>query len=117
VSKSLIPAELSLLDAAKRTVARVLDSATWDTPGGELDLIEVSHVCPTPHSESVPGVLMTWHQDQNQFGLVMPIERLAEQAGAFESVPTYLMLTVDEPHGPTQDGSRLWFFDLPSGWH
>jgi hypothetical protein len=45
----------------------------------------------------------------------MPIGRLAFQSGDLDAVPTYLALAIDEPHGPTDDGSRLWFFDLPSG--
>ena len=63
----------------------------------------------------MPGVVMTWHQGPNTFGLVISIERLAEQSGDLEAVPSYLNLTMHEPHGPNPDGSRLWLFDLPSG--
>lgn len=115
VSQSSIPAGTSLLDAARQTVDRLRASTPWEPPGGVLDTVEIVHVCPTPDAGWEPGVLMTWHQGENLFGLAIPIGRLAFQSGDLDAVPAYLMLAVDEPHGPTVDGSRLWFFDLPSG--
>jgi hypothetical protein len=115
MSEPPIPADVSLLDAARRAVTSLRELSPWDPPGGVLDTVEVAHVCRTPDADRVPAVVMTWHQDENLFGLVMPIERLAFQSGDLDAVPTYLMVAIDEPHGPTEDGSRLWFLDLPSG--
>ena len=58
---------------------------------------------------------MQWRQGLKQFGLLMPIDRLAHQAGGLDSVPFYLGLAVDEPHDQPQEGTRTWFTDLPSG--
>lgn len=115
VSKPPIPADVTLLDAARQAVARLSERASWDPPGGVLDSVEVAHLCAKPDADPVPGVVMTWHQGESRFGLAMPIGRLAFQSGDLDAVPTYLALAIDEPHGPTDDGSRLWFFDLPSG--
>lgn len=115
MSDPVIPAGVSLLDAARQAVAGLREAAPWDPPNGVLDSVDVVHVCPTPDGAWEPGVVMTWHQGENLFGLVIAIGRLARESGGLEAVPTYLMLAIDEPHGPTEDGSRLWFFDLPSG--
>jgi hypothetical protein len=68
-----------------------------------------------PDLEPEPGIRLTWRQPDGRFGLLMPIRRLAEQSGGLGSVPFYLRLAVDEPHGPTADGAVMWFSDLPSG--
>jgi hypothetical protein len=58
---------------------------------------------------------MKWHQGEHQFGLLMPITRLATQAGDLDGVAFYLRLAVDEPHEPSPNGERRWFSNLPSG--
>jgi hypothetical protein len=58
---------------------------------------------------------MQWRQGDQEFGLLMPIERLAHQAAGLDSVPFYLRLAVDEPHNQSPQETRTWFTDLPSG--
>ncbi|MCU1675378.1 MAG: hypothetical protein JWM93_136 [Frankiales bacterium] len=58
---------------------------------------------------------MRWRQGPNQFGLLIAMSRLVRQAGDVSQLAPYLKLAVDEPHVPSPDGSRVWFFDLPSG--
>lgn len=106
---------MSLLDAARQVVSRFRDRTPWDPCGGVLEDIEVVQVSPTADGHGGPGILMTWHQGENRFGLVIPVGRLAFQSGDLDAAPTYLMVALDEPHWPTEDGSRFWFFDLPSG--
>lgn len=64
----------------------------------------------------LPGVSMTWHQDDRPFGLLMSVQLLIDHGGGdVGSMAFYLRLAVDEPHAPAKDGGRLWFPDLPSG--
>jgi hypothetical protein len=58
---------------------------------------------------------MQWHQGHREFGLLMPIERLAHQAGGLDGVPFYLREAVREPHDRSPQATRTWFTDLPSG--
>ena len=92
-------------------------SQPWESAGGEVEEIEVVHVAAGSHPDAPgePGLSMTWHQDSDSYGLVMPIARLAAQAGDLDAVPFYLRLAIDEPHRSSPDGSRVWFFDLPAG--
>lgn len=87
-----------------------------DPPYGELDAIEVVHCCAGQEpSEMVPGVELRWHQGDNEFGILTPIDRLALQSGGLSGVPFYLHLALHEPHGEAPAGTRLWLNDLPSG--
>ena len=61
------------------------------------------------------GVAVRWRQGTREFGLLMPIERLARQSGGLDGVPFYLREAVCEPHDASPDGTRTWFTDLPSG--
>jgi hypothetical protein len=118
VAEPAIPAGMDLFEATNQVMA---DFAAWEPPerpvppSGDVDSIEVVQVATGPQASrpSEPGVHMTWHQGTNRFGLVASITKLAEQSRQLQSVAFYLHLMVDEPHGPTSDGSRKWFFDLP----
>ena len=116
VSSSL-PPETDLLAVTQGVVDRLRTEGAWDSAGGDLERIDVVHVTVGQHVAhySEPGVCLRWTQGENKFGLVMPISRLALQAGGVEAIPFYLQLAIDEPHGATSDGSRWWFLNLPSG--
>lgn len=107
---------IDLLSIA-RTVVQEVRAQPNDPHGGDLEDIEVVHVLHGQDMDQArePGILMTWHQGQNVFGLLTPMGRLIHQAGGVETVSVYLRLAIDEPHGATPNRSRLWFLDLPSG--
>jgi hypothetical protein len=106
-----IPPSTSLADAARQAVEGFLASTAFHPSTGEVDSIEVVGVA----EAAEPHVRMTWHQGEHLFGLLIPISRLAVESGGLDAVPFYLRLAMDEPHSPTEDGSRHWFSDLPSG--
>jgi len=106
-----------LLEAARTVVDRMWTESPMSRSSERPETLEVVHISVgfDIGQDPEPGVCMTWTQGEQAFGLVMPISRLARQSGDLESVPFYLQLTVDEPHGRSPDGSRRWFLDLPSG--
>src|SRR4051794_24424102 len=108
-----IPAGVTLAEAAHRAVSEFHASRPWVPSGGDLESIGVVYVNNPPEWRPEPAIHMTWNQGVNLFGLLISIDRLAEQSGGLDGVPFYLRLAIDEPHGPTPDGSRMWFFNLP----
>lgn len=111
-----IPPGVTLVEAAQQAVAGFLAASPIDPLYGELDSIEVVHASTGPApSDIVPGFELRWHQGDNRFGILTPIERLALQAGGLAGVPFYLHLALHEPHREAPGGTRLWFNDLPSG--
>jgi hypothetical protein len=115
-----IPKGVALVDAAQQVVREFLAEATGELWKDDLDTIDVVYVSngqasERGWSEPEPGVRMTWHQGANRFGLLISINRLAEESGDLGGVPFFLRVAIREPHGPTADGSRLWFLHLPSG--
>jgi hypothetical protein len=117
VDEPPIPRGLTLTDAAQQAVEGFRTSTAFQPSTGEVDSIGVVHVGggQPPEDVAEPGVEMTWHQGKHRFGLLMPITRLAAEAGGLGAVPFYLRVAIDEPHRPTADGTRRWFSDLPSG--
>jgi hypothetical protein len=113
--QSPIPLGVSQLEAARRVVAALLADPP-EALDAEIGGVEVVQLC-SGHGPSTMthGVAMQWRQGRQEFGLLMPIERLAHQAGGLDSVPFYLGLAVDEPHDQFPEGPRTWFTDLPSG--
>lgn len=111
-----MPSGMTLLDAARQAVAGFHASTAFQPSGGEVESIEVVWMSrgSAPNLEPEPGIRLTWRQSGNRFGLLMTIRRLAERSGGLDSVPFYLRLAVDEPHGSSADGAALWFSDLPS---
>ena len=69
-----IPEGLDLLEAARLAVQRFQASQPWESAGGEVEEIEVVHVAAGSHPDAPgePGLSMTWHQDSDSYGLVMP---------------------------------------------
>jgi hypothetical protein len=113
--ESPIPPGVSQVEAARQVVAAFLAHPP-DAPFAEVERLAVIQL----HGGNWPvstthGVAMQWRQGRQEFGLLMPIERLAYQAGGIDAVPFYLGLAVDEPHGESSDGTPTWFTDLPSG--
>jgi hypothetical protein len=103
-------------EVARGVVAEVQSSATNRSGSGDLQSIEAVHVGRGwSASDVVPGIEMRWRQGSDLYGLLMPLERLVDEAGDLAQVPFYLRLAVDEPHGEVPEGTRLWFQDLPSG--
>lgn len=114
---SRLPAGIDLRAAALVAVEAVRTAAPKDlTSGCELDDIEVVYIAEGYQigQDPEPGLRMTWHQADAQFGLLNSVRRLAEQAGGLDALPFYLWLAIDEPHGPVPDARRLWFLYLPS---
>lgn len=112
---SPIPAGVSPLVAATQVVAALLADPP-QAPDTEIQRAEVVQLRSGQFPEvAVPGVVLEWRQAGNKFGLLMPIDRLARQAGDLDGVPFYLRLAVSEPHGESPEGARAWFTDLPSG--
>ena len=105
------------MDAARQAVDGFHSSRSSGRNGGEVESIEVVWVSrgAPPDLQPEPGVRLSWRQRQGRFGLLMPIQRLAEQSGSLEMVPFYLRLAVDEPHGAPAPEAVMWFGDLPSG--
>jgi hypothetical protein len=105
---------MSQHEAAARAVAAFLAEppSRYDDVG-RLEVVELRSG--NGPATTVAGVLMEWRQGTDQFGLLMPIERLAYQAGGLDAVAFYLRLAVQEPHGGAAEGRRAWFTDLPSG--
>lgn len=105
------------MDAARRAVEGFRSSRSSGRNAGEVESIEVVWVSrgAPPDLGPEPGVRLTWRQREGRFGLLMPIERLAEQSGSLEMVPFYLRLAVDEPHGAPDPETVMWFSNLPSG--
>jgi hypothetical protein len=104
------------MDQAKRVV-ELFESGTFIGPvNGQVDGIEAVWVSQQGRwgGDLEAGVRLNWRQGDHQYALLMPMSRLLKQAGALESVATYLQIAVDEPHGPSPDGGILWFEDLPS---
>jgi hypothetical protein len=111
---SPIPLGMSQLEAARQVVAALL--ADPPDTSAEIDGVEAVELrSGHPPSTTTHGVAMQWRQGSHEYGLLMPIERLAHQAGGLDSVPFYLGLAVDEPHNRSPQGTRTWFTDLPSG--
>jgi hypothetical protein len=109
-----IPVGMSQDEAAARAVAAFL--AEPPSRHDDVERIEVVELrSGNGPVTTVAGVLMEWRQGTGQFGLLMPIDRLAYQAGGLDGVAFYLRLAVREPHGGAADGRRVWFTDLPSG--
>jgi hypothetical protein len=116
-----LPSGVTQVDAARQAVAGFL-AGPPDWPDelrasdAEVDQVEVVELRSgqAPVATAV-GVALQWRQGSHLFGLLMPIERLARQAGGLEGVPFYLRLAVIEPHGGSSVGTRTWFTDLPSG--
>ena len=77
---------IDLLSIA-RTVVQEVRAQPNDPHGGDLEDIEVVHVLHGQDMDQArePGILMTWHQGQNVFGLLTPMGRLIHQAGGVES--------------------------------
>jgi hypothetical protein len=98
--ESPLPRGVSQAEAARQVVAALLA----DPPESDAEIEGVEEVqlrsgqwpVTTTH-----GVAMQWRQGGNEFGLLIPIERLARQAGGLDAVPFYLGLAVDEPHNPS----------------
>ena len=113
---SPIPSGVSHVEAARGVVADLLAHPPDDLDDAEIENVEVVELrsghwpVTTTH-----GVAMQWRQGRREFGLLMPIERLALQAGGLGGVPFYLGLAVSEPHNQSPEGTRTWFTDLPSG--
>ena len=116
-AECFIPAGVSLTDAVRQALEGFHACTAFEPSNGEVDTIEPVFVGTgdPPDFVGEPGVLLTWHQSQARFGLVIGISRLAWQSAGLEAAPFYLRLAVDEPHAPSPDGSRRWFLDLPSG--
>ena len=112
-----VPAGTDLQAAAAHVVETLRTRDATDEYSGDLESIEVVQVTVGQDlgQDPEPGLCMTWAQGERKFGLVMPIRRVAQQAGALDAAPFYLQLAVDEPHRGSADGSRRWFLDLPSG--
>lgn len=112
--ESPIPPGVSRVEAARRVVAAFLA----DPPDtlAEIEGVEVVELRSGEYASTATyGVVMQWRQGRQQFGLLMPIERLAQQSGGLHAVPFYLGVAVDEPHVDSPQETRLWFTDLPSG--
>jgi hypothetical protein len=111
-----LPSGAISFDAAQEAVAGFYACTAFEPSSGEVASIEVVSMNDrsAANSEDEPGICLTWRQAENQFGLLMTLRRLAEQSGGLDSVPFYLRLAVDEPHGPTAGGAVRWFSDLPS---
>ncbi len=103
------------LEAARQAVALFLADPP-DVLDAEIEGVEVIEIRSGQFPvTAVTGVALQWRQGRHEFGLLMPIERLADQAGGLDGVPFYLGLAVSEPHGGSSGGTRTWFTDLPSG--
>jgi len=103
------------VQAAQRVVAEFRADPRHD-PGVVVESIDVVGLRAGQLSgDAVPGVALQWSQHDRRFGLLMPIERLAQQAGGIEGAAFYLRVAVNEPHEPSGVGTRSWFTDLPSG--
>jgi hypothetical protein len=91
-------------------------STAFDPLGGVVEGIHAVWVSQKGRwgADVEAGVRLTWRQADNQYGLLMPLSRLLQQTGDLDSAAFYLRLAVDEPHGPTPDGTILWFEDLPT---
>ncbi len=114
---SAIPTDAAELADLAETVAAALRAGHLEGSGNHgLEAVEVVRVIEGLDigQASSPGLTMTWSQGEARFGLIATMSSLVEQAGAAESVLTYLELAIDEPHTPGPDGTRTWFFDLPS---
>lgn len=109
--ESAIPAGMRLADAAKQAVHEFQEASSSQNWFGVVESIEVVDV----GDPAGAGIRLMWHQGEHSFGLLMPIVRLAAQAGGLDGVPFYLRLAVKEPHEPARNGQRQWFSDLPSG--
>lgn len=110
-----IPQGLSRTQAARQAVAEFCADPPGD-PGVEVESVEVAGLRAGQFSRAtVPGIALRWSQGDHRFGLLMPIERLVQQAGGLDGVAFYLRVAVNEPHEPPPAGSRSWFTDLPSG--
>lgn len=105
---------MSHVDAARQVVAAFIADPP-ETLDAEIEAVEVVRLRGGHWAETTThGVAMQWRQGRQELGLLMPIERLAHQAGGLDAVPFYLALAVDEPHDPSPEGTRAWFTDLPS---
>jgi hypothetical protein len=113
--ESPIPPGVSQVEAARQVVAALLadlpEADEAEIKGVEVVELRSGH-WPTTTTH---GVAMQWRQGRKQFGLLMPIERLARQAGGLDGVPFYLREAVREPHDESPEGAPTWFTDLPSG--
>ena len=112
-----VPADEAELAGLAETVTTALRAGQQDGSSNlGLDSEEVVRVIEGLEigQGSSPGLTMTWNQGEARFGLIATMNRVVSQAGAAESVLTYLELAIDEPHTPARDGTRTWFFDLPS---
>jgi hypothetical protein len=114
--ESAIPPGVSHVEAARQVVAALLADPPEALDAAEIEGVEVVQLrsgqwpVTTTH-----GVAIQWRQGHQEFGLLMPIERLAHQAGGLDGVPFYLREAVREPYDQSPEGTRTWFTDLPSG--
>jgi hypothetical protein len=110
------PPGISHAEAAARVVHALLADAPEDLDDAEIEGAEVVELRSGHWPVTIThGVAMQWRQGRKEFGLLMPIERLAHQAGGLDGVPFYLRVAVREPHEEAEGGTRSWFTDLPSG--
>ncbi len=112
--ESPIPVGMSDMEAAHQAVRDFL-ARPADGFGDSFESIEVVEVRSVEPEATSAGISLRWLQGDNKYGLLMPIGRLARQAGSLDGVAFYLRLAVDEPHESPPESARAWFADLPAG--
>lgn len=102
---------------AQRVIDDFRTSKALEPLFGSVEALEVVRVSQrgAVGAAAEVGIRLVWVQDGQRYELVMPVSRLVDQSGGIGSAAFFLRLAVDEPHGPTPDGTVLLFEDLPSG--
>ena len=104
------------MEAARQVISALLAYPPEDFDAAEIEGVEVVQLRSGQWPVTTTyGVAMQWRQGRQEFGLLMPIERLARQTGGLDGVPFYLREAVREPHNQSPQETRTWFTDLPSG--
>lgn len=112
-----LPQGMDLASAAATVVRemQVREAAVRHPAGVALEYIEVVEVdleSDLASDSREPGILMSWHQGPQRFGLVASISSLLATSGNLERLVADLERTIDTPHSGSAT-VRTWYAALP----